>query len=198
MNEHDAVLILNLATITGTELTTEPRGIITMLTHMREARAGIRSPNLEPHRSSRYEIVHPDTPDEFAAQIPDNDPTGEAVAGKADEAALALVETERILRRIDIDMTRLRQLRHEWAPKQGLSKPTNDGPGDDWCACCYAADGSFEPVSARYKGLCRWCGDFRAEQGQRPPAELVKARHRGERITAQMVTRSMAAGRKAS
>lgn len=195
LKDDEAVLILNLTTVISTELTTEPRGIITMLRHMHEAQAGIRSPNLEPHRGDRYELVHEGTSDEFPARIPTNDPTGESVAGKADEAVVALTEVDMLLHRIDKDMTRLRQMRHEWAPKLGLAKPA-DGPGDDWCACCYAADRTFEPVSVRYKGLCRWCGDFRAEQGQRPPAELVKARHRGERITSQMVDRHM--NRKAS
>lgn len=57
-----------------------------------------------------------------------------------------------------------------------------------WCESCLR-NGTREPRSNRYptKGLCRWCGDFEAEQGFLPTLDLLDARRDGRRITEAMV-----------
>lgn len=92
-----------------------------------------------------------------------------------------------------------------------------------WCVSCHRDSGYCEPVSMRpdgtrrYRDFCTWCGEFVAQQerlrkatqtGKRkkkkdgtvplPPIELVQARHRGDRITQQMVDRALGRHAKAS
>jgi hypothetical protein len=56
-----------------------------------------------------------------------------------------------------------------------------------WCRSCLRAGGR-EPRSDRYaEQVCRWCGDFHAEQGWWPTIDLLEARHSGKRITEQMI-----------
>ena len=54
----------------------------------------------------------------------------------------------------------------------------------DNCHAHQAAD-LEAPISPNYRKwhLCRWCGDFRAHHGVRPPVKLVKLHDRGIRIT---------------
>jgi hypothetical protein len=70
------------------------------------------------------------------------------------------------------------------------------GPDDEigtvWCRCCWKDDKYCEPITTRssgpkagspyYVGLCRWCGQMKAELGFEPPTWMVAMRHRGERI----------------
>lgn len=87
-----------------------------------------------------------------------------------------------------------------------------------WCVSCHRDNGYCEPVSMRpdgtrrYRDFCTWCGEFVAQQERLrkaaqtgakrkkkkgegtvplPPIELVQARHRGDRITQQMVDRAL-------
>lgn len=63
----------------------------------------------------------------------------------------------------------------------------------EWCASCYRDNKHCEPTAhGRYKGLCRFCGDWRAAHKIVPPLEIIEARHRGRRITSVMVQRALA------
>lgn len=69
---------------------------------------------------------------------------------------------------------------------------TVDAPDDMWCTSCWRDDKYHEPVAAgRYKGLCRFCGDFRAAYKKRPPLKILQARHRGQRVTQPMIQREL-------
>lgn len=93
-----------------------------------------------------------------------------------------------------------------------------------WCVSCHRDSGYCEPVSMRpdgtrrYRDYCTWCGTYVAEarkqqtavktKGKKkkaqtehalwPPLALVEARHRGRRITQQMVENAMRPKAKAS
>ena len=69
-----------------------------------------------------------------------------------------------------------------------------------WCTHCQRDDGHHSPRAERYRGLelCRWCGDFRQAEGVLPPLSLLKAHHRGERVTEAMVDAALRQVRKKS
>lgn len=83
-----------------------------------------------------------------------------------------------------------------------LKRPTRDrialtNPGDGACHSCWRT-GTFEPIAmrpdgtARYRDACLWCGNWTAaNDGQPPPIELVRWRHRnpGRRLTTDVVAR---------
>jgi hypothetical protein len=58
---------------------------------------------------------------------------------------------------------------------------------EDWCTSCWRDNHNDTRVTRRdggrgapyYAGLCKWCGDFKAEHGQVPPMALVRAHHVG-------------------
>lgn len=73
---------------------------------------------------------------------------------------------------------------------------------DVWCRHHLDTIQACEP---RYRGdLCRYCYDFelgtrgRSTKGLLPPAEILAARHRGEKVTAKMVDDAIRAARAAS
>lgn len=182
----DRFKLLEIAALTATTLTGDKRNIVQVRRAILDAQHGARSANLEPSRGDRYEtIVTADGP--MLVRVPANDPTGEAAIGP-DDAGAALRELDRLIGRIDDAFRDLLAIRDEWLPKRGLVK-VDDGPGDDWCRSCWRDHRYCEPVSDRYAGLCRWCGDWRAANRQDPPVPILRARHAGERITRQMVER---------
>lgn len=74
-----------------------------------------------------------------------------------------------------------------------------------WCRSCYRDDQYLEPVHVNkhgrvYRDYCRWCGDWEAESRRigrtptEPPLAIIKARHRGERITERMVEAALKKG----
>lgn len=65
-----------------------------------------------------------------------------------------------------------------------------DVVADGWCKSCFRLEGLLEPITTDsagrpyYRGLCRWCGGFKAEHGIEPPVPLLQLRHRhGRRIS---------------
>ena len=66
-------------------------------------------------------------------------------------------------------------------------------PGEDWCLACWKDAKYHSPVALhpdgrrRFKGLCRWCGEFKAANGFEPPTWLLHEKHRGQAITTGMV-----------
>lgn len=72
---------------------------------------------------------------------------------------------------------------------------TEDGPGSDLCASCWRDDQWKEPVALRSEGIpyrrnrCRWCAQFESIHNVPVPLQILKARHKGERITTNMVAK---------
>lgn len=163
---------------------------------------GPRSANLEPHGGARYETIeHVDGTKELV-EIP-SDRTGEAVLNpdglardhdrlKARLVLLHVVSDEvvHLLRRaVPNPVTALRP------DDMTLAQVSIAG----WCTSCWADGGYCEPVALqpngqrRYKDHCLWCGRFMAaHDGTKPGLDLIKARHRGDRITQQMIDQSFA------
>jgi len=70
------------------------------------------------------------------------------------------------------------------------------GDGDPGCKC-HGSIGRFEEVHRAER--CRWCYDFWLTEGVDPPAELLKARAAGKRISDAMVREALGTkGRKVS
>jgi hypothetical protein len=64
---------------------------------------------------------------------------------------------------------------------------------DGWCSSCQRDGDHLEPVwDGRYRNLCRWCAEFTLAEGCEPPLSLLRLRHQGKRITADMVDRELA------
>jgi hypothetical protein len=60
------------------------------------------------------------------------------------------------------------------------------------CTSCKRDGGAWEPVydKAESSELCRWCYDYRATYGQRPPVELVRMHRQGRRISTLDIARA--------
>lgn len=93
------------------------------------------------------------------------------------------------------DAARLAAAVDAWAePRQADVRRTDELAADDterWCRSCLRIGWRSERA-ARYQllGLCRWCGDFHAEQGFLPSLELLDAHRSGKMITTAMVAAS--------
>jgi hypothetical protein len=73
-----------------------------------------------------------------------------------------------------------------WAEPRHGGKRTLElavDPTEQWCRSCLRA-GHRNQRDDRYArhGLCRWCGDFRAEQGQLPTLDIIDAHETGSPI----------------
>jgi hypothetical protein len=129
------------------------------------------------------------------------DPVGDAAAAAADGVDAASATWRRLEKRseaCEVGMREVRGIVADLAYRPEVKQQADPGPGDVWCRSCWR-DGKYqEGIAARYEGLglCRWCGDRRAELrdrgiplvGDLPPVALVKAKHRmptGGRITRQ-------------
>lgn len=60
------------------------------------------------------------------------------------------------------------------------------------CTSCKRDGGAWEPVYAKAESseLCRWCYDYRATHGQRPPVAIVKMHRQGRRISTADIARA--------
>lgn len=100
---------------------------------------------------------------------------------------------DRYVRPLHDDVAELAAIVDTWrAPRDAPDQRTVELAVDDterWCTSCLRV-GSREPRSERYTslGVCRWCGDFNAEQGFMPSLEILDARRDGRRVTTKMVS----------
>lgn len=90
------------------------------------------------------------------------------------------------LERLWNDVDELDRLVDTWAaPRPGgrRSRELAADPTDTWCRSCLRA-GHRNPRDPRYTtdGLCRWCGDFQAEQGRLPSLDIVDAHETGSSV----------------
>ncbi len=137
----------------------------TMAEHMHrltsEGRRGIPAAGLEPSRSSAIASIG----------LPTHDPADAAHSDYLTAVAALKAAGDRLATAID-----------SWRPDR-LKADTADP--DIWCRHHLDTIASCEP---RYRGdQCRFCYDFLAVNKVPPSAEILAARHRGERITATMV-----------
>lgn len=76
---------------------------------------------------------------------------------------------------------RLESLIAQWAPAEQTGRRTTELAADDtglYCQSCLRA-GYRNPRWPRYTGLCRWCGNFKAEQGALPTLDIIDAHESG-------------------
>jgi hypothetical protein len=94
---------------------------------------------------------------------------------------------KRLIGHLYDDSNDLHHLVHQWAtPAHTAGKRTLElaaDPTEQWCRSCLRA-GHRNQRDQRYArhGLCRWCGDFRAEQGQLPTLDIIDAHETGSAI----------------
>lgn len=140
---------------------------------------GPQSPNLEPHRSDRYETLNEGTDDEFTARVP-NDTTGEAVLTD-DPHELTALRLGNLVRLVDQATTELRNLLYATCPQ--FTQPDSFEPDTPvqvsaagWCVSCWRDNHYLEPVamrpdgSRRYRDYCSWCGVYVADAKKRQAA----------------------------
>lgn len=60
---------------------------------------------------------------------------------------------------------------------------------DQWCRHCLATIGVCEPVHAQKERTCRWCHEFKQRNKWLPPAPILEHRHRGGRVTQDLINR---------
>ena len=71
-----------------------------------------------------------------------------------------------------------------WQPAHIPVKRATELATDDterYCRSCLRA-GHRNPRDPRYRELCRWCGDFKAEQGQLPTLDIIDAHETGSSL----------------
>lgn len=85
----------------------------------------------------------------------------------------------------------------EWsdAPERHAQPTESAANSQGWCISCTRLH-KCEPVRSDASGLCRWCGDYRAANGDLPPLAILDAHHTGRRITTAMVALAKRQARK--
>lgn len=160
---------------------------------------GVQSANLDPDAGGwRYEVIEHVNGRTEIVPIP-ADRTGEGAlrADQLDYVHANLTSTFDALGKAADETVRL--LRLAVPSPLAVLRPDDLTPAQisaaGWCVSCWRDHGYHEPVAMRpngerrYRDLCLWDGEFAAaHDGMHPPLELVEARHRGQRITQQMVT----------
>lgn len=129
-----------------------------------------------------------------------SDPTGNA-GTSPDRAAADARALRRAMQRIVATVGDLDRIAGQYPANATRPVDVEAELDDDsmWCESCLRDDDYCEPIALRpgtqtprFPGLCRWCGEFRGSYGQRPPLTVLKARHRGEKITAGLIDRAFA------
>lgn len=118
------------------------------------------------------------------------DPTGTAATG-TDPTATDRRAMVRLLTHVAVIARDLDAIDSRYCGAPSVDETQRPGPGEENCRCCWAADQLVTPVSvdgqgrARYRGLCRRCGQWRSTLGGvDPPAWLVRKAIYKEPITA--------------
>lgn len=91
--------------------------------------------------------------------------------------------------RLDADVATLTGLILDTCPREP-DKPRESEVPDGACENCWTDNRHFEPVS-HYARACRWCGDFKGDQGRYPPRALLRKRHAGQRVTTADVEKAL-------
>lgn len=133
-----------------------------------------------------------------------SDPTGDTALGPRDDLALPnyrrhLADIMRGLDHLEDDLNA--GTPHILGRLPDKDRLAEQAAEDGYCRSCYRAGRVVDQAmhkdgTVRFKGLCRWCHDFKQEYGQLPPGRLLHKRHSGQRITEADVAKAL--GRKAS
>lgn len=139
------------------------------------------------YRTQRLDVGAPSTvlDDEGHPMPPLSDPTGELAASDAKVVDPVRYLGEDALRGVTGALGDLRMVRNALI---SCSKFFDTNPGEPGCSS-HARIDMWVPVEDN--GRCRWCYDFWRAEGIDPPAELLKARADGKRITRQMVEEAL-------
>lgn len=104
------------------------------------------------------------------------------------QASAYFPELDRLTKRIDADLHRLRRIISIATPQAPKRAP------DAGCRSCFRNGGTYEPVwEGRYRGACRFCAEWRtAHDGEWPPLGVVRWRHRnpGKRLPVHVVQKA--------
>lgn len=118
------------------------------------------------------------------------DPTGTAATG-TDPVSRDRRDLVRMLTHVAVLARNLDLIDGRWCGVAAVDESQRPGPGEENCRCCWSADQLVTPVSvdgqgrARYRGLCRRCGQWRSTLGGvDPPSWLVRKAIYKETITA--------------
>lgn len=137
-----------------------------VLRSTKELEPGQHAQQLDPSRTN---------PPDDAIPFPDLQEPPDATEGVHNEYRRLIAEAHNACDALAVFIDRYRPDR---------TTPLPGSTGDLWCRVCLS-DGRCEP---RHRGdLCSWDYSFRRIYHIDPPAELVKARHLGQRITQRMV-----------
>jgi hypothetical protein len=117
-----------------------------------------------------------------------HDPTGDA--GTSGDRAVKDLRRLRFLvdQRVRITME-VDRLMAAYPTQHQLRPDIEATPGEDWCLSCWKDAKYHAPVALRpdgtqrFRGLCRWCGEFHQANGFEAPTWLLHLKHQGERIT---------------
>lgn len=113
-------------------------------------------------------------------------------------AARYHAELDKLTKRVDSDMARIRTIISICNPERPASLKARDmlvaqAEADGWCGSCYRVDQACEPVAeGRYRTRCRFCGEWKAENGQDPPLALVELKCSGLTMTTKAVATALA------
>jgi hypothetical protein len=116
-------------------------------------------------------------------------------------------ELEALTRRIDADVARLQRIIAICNPDPPTTLRDKDRlrsqlEADGWCGSCHRNDQTCVPIALRpakapapsapyYKGLCRFCGSFKASHGVLPPVVILRLHHKARPITETDVERAL-------
>lgn len=125
--------------------------------------------------------------------VPSGDITGEAATRDFDDTSGLHAEYQTLLDDLHAADRALQAFVQRHRPDRTL--PKLEAVSDsEWCRVCLQTIGKCSP---RYRSdLCRDCYDFHGIYKFDRPAELVRAKHEGQRITQQMVEAAVRAERK--
>lgn len=105
------------------------------------------------------------------------------------QAARYFDELATITRRLEADLSRLRQLFRIANPDRPPSLTTGELStaqliADGWCPSCFRNDKHLTPIAqGRYRDRCRQCGEYRAATGRDPSLQDLRIMHsRGKRL----------------
>lgn len=139
-----------------------------------------------------------DTPNDQL--LPDEVAADRAAAARAARLHAEHVRLVAEWRAISRRLIHLDQITHPYGPNVRRLDTPGDYAADGYCRSC-ARVRETTPIATRpdgtpyYRDLCRWCGGWAsAHDGQHPPEVILRAHHRGDRITPSLEARLLRRG----
>jgi hypothetical protein len=174
VTRHDLTERVRLAGLAVDRLST-PGALDRLLTRMHEARRGFPSGHEPPAPTGELDE--------------DGNPTSNATGYSDRTGQLATVGRDQV----EADLERLDHASRELFRNAGalldlLARYGQAHDPVDWCQSCKRDGGHREPVATgRYSDACRFCGESRALNGEWPPVAILRAHHRRQPITEQLI-----------